>query len=622
MSLCKNLRGFSIPLVGFETKSVNITCMYTLDNFWIAGSPKVVALRTVPQYSLTIYPSKGLFKRSPLGLRGAQNLIWTPVHTDYIPYTQSWTSKVPRPTGETDEQNALEDEHLALVQKPPWERDNRGRRSRSNSRERRTWRSANASGWQDRAPNRGSGHVDDGNDHRPWRRRPSTRGTNASASAPSAPKGDGRGSSGLRRDHSAMLGTVMGPQAWQCLLEMRSPLEPVSGWGYGLSESSRNNIEASYGDMTERERQVMHLELIRVLSAVLSDIAQAMTNVLASEGDLREADGEGEEDDHSHLMQKLPPNKARKLEAASKKVVVPDITQAILGTGFDRITRSLMAALERMSSQEASRCAQALANRVVEHYGVAELADLPEDGEAMFSGLVTFGASMGVEHDRLNSMDNYFVTHWWNLLCEVLPRGEISASASGSAGETDVRDTVLPGRETQVNQHRPAAGGLEEGGNVQGWHLTTPANTIDLNDTQLDDPSGVGRPLPAGEVDVPPATREAAHAHADEDRARLNAIASECERFRSAQLQDWEDQVLRDAMSSEPPTGTGILIRGGILRRGTLLSTTQTMSFRLHEGETLSLRLEVDPSRQSSEGHEGHKEGSPAATVQTATREG
>ena len=38
---------------------------------------------------------------------------------------------------------------------------------------------------------------------------------------------------------SELLGTVMGSDAWPCLLDMRSPLEPTEEWGWGLLRPGR-----------------------------------------------------------------------------------------------------------------------------------------------------------------------------------------------------------------------------------------------------------------------------------------------------------------------------------------------------------------------------------------------
>ena len=164
------------------------------------------------------------------------------------------------------------DEH-ALMERLPWEggrgrrdRDGTGRgstregRSRSRSREQRTWSSASASGWRSATGESPAGS--DGNEHRPWRRmpRPSPRtGRSADGGGRSTGGTDGGGRS-AGGNHSSALATAMGPQAWHCLLDMRSLLEPPSQWGYGLPLFARTNVEESYLSTTAQERQVMSIE--------------------------------------------------------------------------------------------------------------------------------------------------------------------------------------------------------------------------------------------------------------------------------------------------------------------------------------------------------------------------
>ena len=172
---------------------------------------------------------------------------------------------------------------------------------------------------------------------------------------------------------------LLGPQA--------SPLEPPTTWGYGLAPSSRENIESFFAAMSRRERQIMSMELLRVLSAVLADIAQAVTNALDQAGE-GEHKAEDEEAEDNSLVQTLSVEKANKLQEASK---LGDVTD-LLGLRFDKLMRSLMATMERMEVAEAHRCSQAMVNKLVAKYGVREPAQMPADAECLLSGFITFGA--------------------------------------------------------------------------------------------------------------------------------------------------------------------------------------------------------------------------------------
>ena len=495
----------------------------------------------------------------------------------------------------------------ALVQRPPWERTSKRGRSRSRSRERRSWRSADATGWTSGAT--GS----DGNDHRPWRRTAGGQGADG-RKAPSAKARPSRGAatpsalgSGAASaavgpdgptDHSRLLGTVMGPQAWQCLLDMRSPMDPVADWGYGLPTSARANVESSYGSMTDRERQIMHLELLRVMAAILTDVAQAMQNVLSAEGELREAEpDEGDEEeadgDGHCLVQKLPPAKARRLEQASAKEVLPDPASDILGTSFDKLSRSMMASLERMSSSASARCAQSLLDKLVVHYGTDQVHLLPDDAQALLSGLVTFGAGIGSTGEALESMDSFYTEHWWNLVLETLPPASTMATtAATTPPPTGTGAMTATGSSVSDQANEGVTWALQES---QGA-------PIDLNDTLslAAVPEGAQRSARAhghaGDVqpegDAGPAARGAGGVWLADDMQR--AMVRECERFRAAQLQEWEDRVMQEALQREPLAGVGLVLRGGVVGVNGVTGTTQSMAFRLLPGETLSLRLAVE----------------------------
>ena len=277
-----------------------------------------------------------------------------------------------------------------------------------------------------------------GNDHRPWRRCGRDRSDAGAATTPATG----------RHNHSTGLESLMGPQAWHCLLEMRSPMDPPSTWGYGLSPESRANVEASFENMTVPEKQVMVVELLRVISAILSEVAQAYTNSMATSRETRartghdhEGDQEGEGDENS-LVQGLPPHKVRRLEEASKQKPV----NVILGTAYEQATRSLMTALERMSAEDARKCSQVLLRNLLAKYGTEGTRGLPLEAEALLSGLVTFGAELSVDHASLNAMDSYFVDNWWSVLGPVLPpdldQGQMENAAGAGSGATSSTDPI------------------------------------------------------------------------------------------------------------------------------------------------------------------------------------
>ena len=73
----------------------------------------------------------------------------------------------------------------------------------------------------------------------------------------------------------------------------------------------------------------MSLEFLRVISGILLDVAQAIASAMA---------------EIAGLM-KLSPAQAKKLKAASGEEI--NDVSGVLGSTFDRVSRSLMAVLER-----------------------------------------------------------------------------------------------------------------------------------------------------------------------------------------------------------------------------------------------------------------------------------
>ena len=169
----------------------------------------------------------------------------------------------------------------------------------------------------------------------------------------------------------------------------------------------------------------MVVEFFRVISAVMADVAQAMTNALPN---VLEDDADQEEGDETVTVQ-LSSQKARKLQKASE---VRDMAE-VLGTAFDKVSRSLMASLERLDGAESRRCAQSLLNKLVAKFGRTCPSDMPDEAEGLLSGFVTFGAEVQGDAGSLTSMDDYFVSHWWSIVEPTLTGGrdEIFAASGG-----------------------------------------------------------------------------------------------------------------------------------------------------------------------------------------------
>ena len=65
-----------------------------------------------------------------------------------------------------------------------------------------------------------------------------------------------------------------------------------------------------------------------------------------------------------------------------------------------------------------------------------------------------------------------------------------------------------------------------------------------------------------------------------------------CEEHRARLLREWEEETMCEAMNGvAPEAGTLLVIRGGVRRVHGGQGTTQTIMFRIREGETLDLRI-------------------------------
>ena len=296
--------------------------------------------------------------------------------------------------------------------------------------------------------------------------------------------------------------------------------------------------------------------------------------------------------------------KARRLMDASKpgEMRIPDA--GILGTEFDKLSRSMMASLERMTSVESARCSQALLNLLVNHYDTAEVQSLPEDAQALLSGLVTFGAEVGGAAVTAEGMDAFFIEHWWDMIVATLPTTVHGASRSAApssmptsrvtATETTTSMAPVDGTEETVE----LAGHGECGTGSGMWVLpATRESPIELNDSLpvIHDEAQATQVVEQHDNGIVAQTEDTRVGEIWPQCLDMRrAMEDECQRFRAAQLQEWEDEVLREAMHQGPLPGVGIVLRGSVVGGTGIHGTSQTMSFRLCRGETLALRMEVE----------------------------
>ena len=105
--------------------------------------------------------------------------------------------------------------------------------------------------------------------------------------------------------------------AWHVLLDTADPHSAPEQLAYGLTNTASECVQASFEGMTARERERMHIALLRVLSRILMDVARAMmTAMKETQKNMVDVQVEG---DHFFLFQGLPEHKAKKLRTASEK---------------------------------------------------------------------------------------------------------------------------------------------------------------------------------------------------------------------------------------------------------------------------------------------------------------
>ena len=562
------------------------------------------------------------------------------------------------PTQLDDEENEGDDVDLGQKGKPKGGGTRRSRRSRTRSRSRsteegqRTWSTASASGWG-RFPPGGTGS--DKNNHRPWRRMTRTEvETEAGIDVLRRRAGNSATSSPNARPTASSLPSIGRQHAWACLMDMDNHTRSPDQWRCGLSDSSRENIRASFGDMDAEEREIMLIEFLQVMSAIFRDVTEALrlamgdrnNEVRATETDNRRnarPTRREEEEDEFGLVQTgrpLTPTKTQKLIGASKPGTVEDL----LGSALDRLVRSLLAAMERMKTEEARRTAQAIVMQLRLHCGW--MTGVPEHGlpavaEGLLSGMIAFGAEVNGEAMELPPQDEYFVQHWWKMMAKYIPAHTASASSAGSgpagpAGSfneggsanaggnvASVNDLVsaTTGNEVREVDHEEHQGqGVMDVadrsfyGRLGGYEAGAP--TIELNDTPVDDIcQGEGKDDDDDEEEasvedeaMPPVQCEAVPERPAKRKGPplVTDVEKECIKWRAERYRDWEMWEMATSTSSWQPRERGrlrVVVRAAVQSEGGLRGPTQ--SLMLHVGETDSLALNVEFSAGTEISSEG-----------------
>ena len=158
------------------------------------------------------------------------------------------------------------------------------------------------------------------------------------------------------------------------------------------------------------------------------------------------------------------------------------------------------------------------------------------------------------------------------------------------AGYIDIDDSgpsFVPeedGKNAQAAEH----GEVCEGGGPEGLRERSPEGPLHDRPRDLVPVDGCGME-PTQMVETAAAPAQASWKVLEKDV--LRAMEIECERYKSAQLREYEDNIMAEALGRrEEGSGTTVVIRGGV-RSSRMTGTTQTMSFQIRPREVVDVTI-------------------------------
>ena len=184
---------------------------------------------------------------------------------------------------------------------------------------------------------------------------------------------------------------------------------------------------------------------------------------------------------------------------------------------------------------------------------------------------MTFGAEVGGTTVTVEGMDSFFIEHWWGMIVATLPPATHGSSHSATSSSKPTSRVLAT--ETTTSMEPVAA--PEETGEPDGdgecgtgsamWVLpATRESPIELNDSlpAMHDEAHVTQVVEQHDNGVLAQTEGARVGEVwPQSQDMRRAMEVECLRFRAAQLQEWEDEVLREAMHQGPLPGVGVVLR-------------------------------------------------------------
>ena len=223
----------------------------------------------------------------------------------------------------------------------------------------------------------------------------------------------------------------MGIHMWHVLLNMTEAHIPPPEPNYGLAPHQRDNVRATLESMSMLERCQMVSSFLRMMSLLITEVADVVDVVLADEAEER-AEGEG-----SGLMQRFLVRKEgdKAKDDESKKedgVTTGELVEELRGDPFELELRALTSALELSPMLIARRRAEAIMERTHLVYGVGVIRSekVPLNVVLLESALASYlsttdARSSSSVYEHLNHQDKDFVDYWWHLIMRFLCHSEI-----------------------------------------------------------------------------------------------------------------------------------------------------------------------------------------------------
>ena len=349
--------------------------------------------------------------------------------------------------------------------------------------------------------------------------------------------------------------------------------------------------------------------------------------------------GQGPEADQISARQQEKGDRLRRSAAKGS------LESTVVSQKLDSLMKTLRAAMDHMKTQEARACSQAFLQRLLIFYYGFVTEDLqpglPPDAEMVLASFVGYGAGLGQEGEALTPQDNYFVGHWWDMIQPLLPALQTQSAAPATehhataAGITTGPAVIVDPTQSTIPATSTGSGNMAVTGTALGaaWErlLASAIPTQELEVVEDESPS-----VQVGRTEEPNGDNE--HEGKDDERmenvhdeviqgenqrqqgpevTERDTIAEEdliqaAVQMEAAVYQDWEDWLLREAMSRGPLPGSRCRVIGQVFENGRAISPRQSFDFQLDGNRELRISMQIH-APQHSGAVEGSTVGHPPA---------